>query len=393
MLFAMSSWIDICGIWVEIPLLVTSLPEGWALPSFFVIIIQIANVGPIMFSLLRRLRVLQGKEWLAVYVILLVGSTSCFILIFSWDVTSTFNGSLHSVGLLTMCAVLALVDCTSSVVYLPYMVIFQPHYITALYVGEGLSGLVPGILGLLQGLNVDPICRNETTTWLNLTSNMTITNIALVPYYSKPLFSVEIFFLLLFFLLCISITAFSLLHFHPRCKEAYVQKQTDKSFNGVDMLYLKENSELNVSVQEKNVMLAEDDIKGNNINNTHHNKYRGQQTSVITQTNILSKPSYIWYLIVIVWVNAQMNGFLPSIQSFASLPYGNLAYTLTVRLSTVANPLACFAAFFIPTASLVVITVMVTIGSGISMFIFVLATFSPHPPLQGSVMGVITVVS
>ena len=32
--FAMASWIDINGVWVELPLLVPRLPEGWGLPSY-----------------------------------------------------------------------------------------------------------------------------------------------------------------------------------------------------------------------------------------------------------------------------------------------------------------------------------------------------------------------
>ncbi len=41
MLFAMASWIDVNGLWVELPLLVTELPEGWSLPSYLSIIIQV----------------------------------------------------------------------------------------------------------------------------------------------------------------------------------------------------------------------------------------------------------------------------------------------------------------------------------------------------------------
>merc|ERR1712214_164008 len=52
-LFGISSWISINGLWVELPLLVQELPEGWALPSYLSIIVQVANIGPITYSLLR----------------------------------------------------------------------------------------------------------------------------------------------------------------------------------------------------------------------------------------------------------------------------------------------------------------------------------------------------
>ena len=51
-LFGISSWISINGLWVELPLLVQELPEGWALPSYVTIIAQFGNVGPVIFSLL-----------------------------------------------------------------------------------------------------------------------------------------------------------------------------------------------------------------------------------------------------------------------------------------------------------------------------------------------------
>ena len=40
-LFGISSWISINGLWVELPLLVQNLPEGWALPSYLSIIVQV----------------------------------------------------------------------------------------------------------------------------------------------------------------------------------------------------------------------------------------------------------------------------------------------------------------------------------------------------------------
>lgn len=39
-LFGFSSWIAINGLWMELPLLVNVLPEGWNLPAYLSIIIQ-----------------------------------------------------------------------------------------------------------------------------------------------------------------------------------------------------------------------------------------------------------------------------------------------------------------------------------------------------------------
>ena len=42
-MFGLSSWISINGLWVELPMLVTQLPEYWALPSYLSIIVQVSS--------------------------------------------------------------------------------------------------------------------------------------------------------------------------------------------------------------------------------------------------------------------------------------------------------------------------------------------------------------
>ena len=44
-MFGLSSWISINGLWVELPMLVTQLPEYWALPSYLSIIVQVRSAG------------------------------------------------------------------------------------------------------------------------------------------------------------------------------------------------------------------------------------------------------------------------------------------------------------------------------------------------------------
>lgn len=40
-LFGVGAWVAINGLWVELPLLVDQLPEGWNLPSYLSVIIQV----------------------------------------------------------------------------------------------------------------------------------------------------------------------------------------------------------------------------------------------------------------------------------------------------------------------------------------------------------------
>lgn len=53
-LFGVSSWVAVNGLWVELPVLVDTLPESWQLASYIVITTQLANLGPLLFSACRR---------------------------------------------------------------------------------------------------------------------------------------------------------------------------------------------------------------------------------------------------------------------------------------------------------------------------------------------------
>ena len=101
-----------------------------------------------------------------------------------------------SVWLISLTAVLAFVDCTSSVVYIPYMANFLPQYMSALYLGEGMSSLVPGLVGLAQGVGGTTQCINKSVTVGNRTFNYTKYEVVAID--PIPNFSVSIHFMGLF---------------------------------------------------------------------------------------------------------------------------------------------------------------------------------------------------
>ncbi len=63
-------------------------------------------------------------------------------------------GAKHSVALLVLTGCLAVVDCTTSVLYQPFMAHFKSKYLLSLLIGEGLSGLIPGIIAIIQGISI-----------------------------------------------------------------------------------------------------------------------------------------------------------------------------------------------------------------------------------------------
>ena len=349
MVFAIASWIDINGLFVELPLMVDSLPEGWNLPSYLAVIIQIANIGPLLYTIAHNLWPDKIKEWPFVYVIIIIGMTACLLLAFFWDLTSVMMGVEHSTALIALASLLSLVDCTSSVVFLPYMALYKPQYMSAFYIGEGLSGFIPGIVGLIQGVGSDPNCVNTSIPIHNVTTGENYTGWNIMPVRPTPLFSVTVFFYFLFVMIFLSGVAFSLLHFLP-----YYQNETVAK-----------------SVYDVNV----------------------DQVSLAEANSSLISWRFVVLLSIVAWANCLTNGVLVSTQSYSNLPYSSMVYTLSVRLSTIANPLACMMTLFFQQSSIRGILLWTLSGTVLAAYQLCLAAMSPYPPLLHTITGEMLAVS
>ncbi|KAG7219475.1 hypothetical protein INR49_009309 [Caranx melampygus] len=129
-LFGMGSWVSINGLWVELPLVVPQIPEGWR-PE-------------------RGRRHLRDRG---------PGDRGQFLLGFFWKETAVVAGSPRSVALLALTFFLAAVDCTSSVTFLPFMMRLQPQYLTTYYIGEGRHDA--GVSGGLPAAELHPAVARE----------------------------------------------------------------------------------------------------------------------------------------------------------------------------------------------------------------------------------------
>ncbi|CAM4761742.1 unnamed protein product [Rotaria magnacalcarata] len=134
----LSAWIDLQGIFVELPIMVLLTPEGWALPSLINLSISIANIVPLLLVLLRWHQGSRFSEIPYIYIIILVGAISCGGLALFWQKTIFFFGSQR--------------------IFFDYMKRFQSKYLTAVFLGEGLTAAIPTLLALAQGSMGDPIC-------------------------------------------------------------------------------------------------------------------------------------------------------------------------------------------------------------------------------------------
>ena len=54
-LFGMGSWVAINGVWAELPILVSSLPESWNLPTYLVLLIQVRICSTLNIIILATL--------------------------------------------------------------------------------------------------------------------------------------------------------------------------------------------------------------------------------------------------------------------------------------------------------------------------------------------------
>lgn len=346
-LFGIGSWIGVNSLYVQLPVLVSTAPEGWNLPSYLVVIIQLANIGPITYTLVQKFSTKNIRVSLIIYAVLITGSVAAVLLASFYQETAFFWGEERSIALLSLAFFLALVGCTSSVLFMPYMGRFRDIYLITYLIGEGLSGFLPSIVTLFQGVGGNPECIPNNST----------DGPAYDRYQSPPRFGSDIFFYFTFSMLVVSTIAFGLLNKLKQCKREYAPVTIK---NGNDYDY---NSDKNPDDNKKEI------------------------------TKILSPFNYKYLMILMAGICMFGNGVFPSIQSFSCLPYGNTAYHLTVTLSSIANPIACFLAVFLPHKSISSITYLSLTTAAIACYTMATAVMSPNPPLVGTDTGTALVVS
>ena len=137
LLFGLSSWISISGLWLELPVLITRLPEKWSLASQLAFAIQLANVVALLYCVLNRLNRRIFNEIAATNLQMFFGVLACLFLMFGWEHSVWIGHSQRSVVLLASTFLLAILDCLSSVTFLPFIGRFRNVYLIPYLMGEG----------------------------------------------------------------------------------------------------------------------------------------------------------------------------------------------------------------------------------------------------------------
>ena len=344
--FGVGTWIGINSTYVQLPLLVNATPEGWNLASFIVIIIQIGNIGPVFYTFLQKF--FPIKDSIIIYFLLAIGVTAGFCMAFFHTITAEIFGAERSLAIFINVFFFALVGCTSSVLFMPYFGRFRDIYLITYLIGEGLSGFLPAILALIQGVGGNAECIK--------------TENGIEAFTPPARFGTQTFFLIISSLFVSSFVAFFLLDQLKSIRKEYAANVTIGHGNTYQY-----NGDQSNSDQELPVKVEE-----------------GKK---------LSDKNYRALLVLLGVVCMFSNAIFPSIMSFGTLPYGNVAYHLAVTLSSIANPVACFIAVFVTSTSIRNIVALCIVSIPFAAYSLTTAVMSPNPPLMGNISGEILVVS
>ncbi|XP_034561670.1 solute carrier family 52, riboflavin transporter, member 2 [Notolabrus celidotus] len=355
-LFAMGSWISVNSLWVELPVVVSVLPEGWNLPAYLSVLIAFGNLGPIAVTITHHCAPGCLNERLIIHCIQLLAVAASALLAVFWSHTVTIAGEERSLLFLIFTFVLALVCCTSNVTFLPFMFRYPPQYIRTFFIGQGFSALFPCIVALGQGVG-----KLECKT-----VNGTVT-----PEYLKENFPAQNFFWFLCVMLSVSSVSFW----------AITRRQTEPQKDALPQ-------------EDDNTTAAKNGEETHPLHNGAMTPVSEEQVQIEeqppAQTFWTQRNIYLLFLLAVS--NALTNGVLPSVQSFTCLPYGTMTFHLSVVLGNIANPLACFLAMFVILRSSPGLGILSIAAGVFAAYLMALAALSPCPPLVGSTTGEALVV-
>lgn len=276
-LFGSTSWLSTNSVWLELPLLTDKLPEGWSLPSYFTVVVQIASIGPLVYSIMLKFSKVPFPVPVMILSSLLFCCSCTLLMTAFWSQTIFLFGQERSVMLMLLLLGMALVNATSNVLFMPHMATYHGSYITAYFVGMGLSSLVPSSVSMLQGSGVNCVV-------LNGTSVQTSRNLR---------FGVTEYNFIMFGWLVLATSAF------------------------VYLMHLK-NAEVSSSPP----------ISGSGSHNRQDFNLSNQRTGTCTALGgSHTKFRLRLLLILMAVVSAQMNGIVPSVQSYASLPFSRVSFS------------------------------------------------------------------
>ncbi|PIC23325.1 hypothetical protein B9Z55_017063 [Caenorhabditis nigoni] len=364
-LFGSSSWMGTNSVWMQLPLLTSELPEHWNLPSYLAGVVQIACIVPLIYTILHK-----GVKSFTIptppLIIALLSLACCcqLGLAFFWNNYSDVFGAARSWPLYSLLFGLAIVNAMSNVLFMPFMAQFHPAYLNAYFVGMGLSSLMPSLLSLAQGTSKFKCDENG------------------VAERFPPNFSVSIFFFIIFTFTCIALAAFIILYRSGAHRHAESSKREPNEGTPLKKSQ-KTSSPEDVDEDETPINLHETgataiDAIVSELDESYRERSSICHDTELHQIDYITGVKFTFLLFTTALVNAQMNGIITSVQSYAALPYSQATYHFAVTLSNVVSPLSSFLPFFVSVRSIPVLAVLTACSSAMTAFIVYLAALSPN---------------
>ncbi|KAI6655507.1 Solute carrier family 52, riboflavin transporter, member 3-A [Oopsacas minuta] len=348
-LFGLVSWTAANGALSESPVLTAILPECYKLTSYIVIIVQCANIGPLAYLLVWAVVKLIWKKThyldiAVIYCILCFAFiTSIFIIIFWSQEVVIYDDVTVSIPFFILTGCLAVCDCTSTVLFLPFVALYPTPYISALYVGEGLSGVLPSLWALVQG-SASRECHQTGNPIKGLR------------------FSPTIYFIVITVITTISFIAFTLILFLP--------------------LVRRERNHMTTITVFKNSPETE------NTSETLVPSQRVLQPGEY-KTNYVALVQYICIQVILC---AFANSFLYSIAPYFTIPYGSSTFLLSINLTLIAVPIGSFLGGVIKPRATLSLWCMLATYLLICIWLIFLSVLIEPKPLEGSLIGELHVI-
>ncbi len=400
--FGVGSWVAINGVWAELPILLVTQPECFKLATILTLMFQVANIGPLVYSIVKiiwsrfRLKDIY-LETAGVFIILVIGVMSSLLLGIFWNHTVIIGGQSNSISLYVLAFSLALVDCTSSVVFVPFMKHYPSQYMSALYIGEGLSGLLPSSVALIQGsVNNSLVCDSNNTKGASFSTSSEL----------GLLFGPNVFFSLLAVVMVICGFAFIGILVIPASKkeklernEAVEKREEEIDPDNIELVCLQKcmkaaDSQATTGSDESPLLTEEEEDKpdDDDILNQSETKSKVDYKLKLSTTHKLI--CVLWNqrtpLLCLIILSFLLNGAMPSISSFAFGSYGNLILHLAINLGLLMNPIAAFLFMLIPTQSRLLITSFTSVCCILGTYILINA-FSYGVIVSGMTGGILIV--
>jgi riboflavin transporter 2 len=307
----LGTWTNLSGVWIELPIIVPILPESWQLPAKLTLLINSANIFPILIvfaSLIFNLNT-APFEVPVNFILLCTSITFAIAFAFLWDKTAYLFGTEQSIYLMLLCFFSAISDCLSSTTFIPFLHRYESIYLNAYFIGEALTALLPALLGMIQGIGKSScvLIGNRTEEiWAEI--------------YHQPRFSVRTYFLILSFLPLAALLAFSSL-----------QKMTTGRLKNQSSLQESKNHQSRVFILMDNIRdinLIENTIK---TINKIEKQLKIKQNSNGFKKILLSEPGI--FLFIVFQSSAMLYGICQGLITFSLNAYSVTTFHYTIIAS------------------------------------------------------------